>query len=1104
MRQQYQYRLFLLLVLAFGSAQGTAQTTDGPTEKKWDVNQPPGTYKDISFTTSEGTWLNLDVSPDGQQIVFDMLGDLYLMPITGGQARLLRGGLPWEVQPRFSPDGKKIAFTSDAGGGDNIWVVNTDGTNPMQITSESFRLLNNPAWTPDGQSIVARKHYTSQRSLGAGEMWLYNANITNKKGAGIQLTKRKNDQQDAGEPYVSPNGRYVYFSEDMSGGTTFEYNKDPNGQIYIVRRYDMQEDKIERITGGPGGAVRPQPSPNGKLLAFVKRVRTKTVLYIHNLETGHEYPVYDQLDKDQQEAWAIFGVYANYNWLPDNKNLVIWAKGKLWKVNIEGTPPVEIPFEATVNHKLAQTVRFDQPVHTPTFTAKAIRHAVTSPDGKTLVFNAAGHLYIKKLPNGKPRRLTRQTTHFEFEPAFSPDGNQLAFVTWHDQWRGSVMVLNMKSNKAIPIEITPSPGIYRTPAFSANGQRVVYRKDGGNFHQGYTYAKKPGLYWVAAGGGPTHFITAQGQYPTFSNDGQRVYYQTGGYYFGALDKGYSSVKVDGTDKKTHFTGKYANRFILSPDQKWLAFNKLHKVYLVPFTNTGKAINLNALVPAQPVQQVAEDAGISVHWSGNSQKLHWTLGDQYFTVNVKDYFPYAANSTAPAAKPVKEGTPIGLELTSDAPEGTVAFTNATIITVNPNDEVINKGTVLVEGNKIKAVGPNVAVPQGARVVDCTGKTIMPGMIDVHAHLGTFRYGLSPQKQWSYYANLAYGVTTTHDPSSNTEMVFSQSEMVKAGHMVGPRIYSTGIILYGAEGDFKAVINNLDDALSALRRTKAFGAFSVKSYNQPRREQRQQVIEAARQLKMHVYPEGGSTFFHNLTQVVDGHTGIEHNLPIAPLYGDVINLWKETQTGYTPTLIVNYGGNSGEYYWYQNTDVWAKERLLNFMPRSMVDSRARRVVKVPQEEYDNGHILVSQSCKALNDEGVHVNLGAHGQLQGLGAHWELWMLAQGGMSNAQALRAATMNGAWYLGMHNEIGSLEPGKLADLIVLDKNPLDDIMNTETVTHTMVNGRLYDAETLNEVGNYDNKRDTFYWEQDQYNEAFEWHYETQSIQRFHCSCGKH
>jgi len=535
----------------------------------------------------------------------------------------------------------------------------------------------------------------------------------------------------------------------------------------------------------------------------------------------------------------------------------------------------------------------------------------------------------------------------------------------------------------------------------------------------------------------------------------------------------------------------------------VAFTELFKVYVAAMPQTGKAFELSKDTKAVPLQQVAKDAGINLHWSPKSDALHWTLGEEYFTARLTDRFLFLENAADSIPPMDSVGLRVGLELDTDKPKGTIVFTNARIITMNDKDEVIENGTIVVEGNQLTYIGASAdaPTPKGAKIIDVEGKTIMPGIIDTHAHLNTWRQGHSPQKQWSYYANLAYGITATHDPSSNTEMVFSQSEMVKAGHLVGPRIYSTGTILYGADGDFKQVVNSLDDANSAMRRMKAFGAFSVKSYNQPRRNQRQQVIEAARNHGIMVYPEGGSFFFHNMSMVVDGHTSVEHNLPVAPLYDDVIQLWKRTETGNTPTLIVNYGGVNGEYYWYQKTNVWEKERLLSFTPRAVVDSRSRHRTMIPDEEYENGHILTSKSCKKLNDNGVNMCLGSHGQLQGLGAHWELWMLHQGGMSNLQALRAATMNGAKYIGMDAEIGSLETGKLADLIVLDKNPLDDIYHTELVRYTMVNGRLYDSETMNEIGNYDEPRSKFYWEQNKYSSNFPYHQLTRSFMRPTCGC---
>lgn len=1084
---------FLIFFLIIGFAGFSQKDKD---KKKWDVSNPPGEWgwKEIQVKTDEGTWMNLDVSPDGQTIAFDMLGDIFTMPISGGKAKAIRSGLPWEVQPRFSPDGKKILFTSDAGGGDNIWSMKMDGTDAKQLTKEEFRLLNNPTWMPDGNYFVARKHFTSTRSLGAGEMWLYHKT----GGAGIQLTKRKNDQQDVNEPSVSPDGRYVYFSEDMYPGGFFQYNKDPNNQIYVIKRYDREKGKVENVVTGPGGACRPQISNDGKLLAYVKRVRTKSCLYIHDLETGIEKQIFDGLSKDQQEAWAVFGVYTGFDWMPNNKDIVIWGQGKIWKINIDSKKATNIPFEVEVTHKVAETVEFKNNAFDEKFDVKVLRHFTTSPNGKSAVFSALGSLWKVNLPKGKPKKLMKGGD-FQFEPSFSKDGKSITYVTWNDEEMGAVWVASASGGGAK--KITSAKGIYRNPSFSPDGQMVVFEKTRGNAHQGYTYCKNPGLYTVSKNGGTPKKISDKGEYPVFSADGKRVYYQTGGFIFGNLTKSYESVDLTGEDEKKHLDAKYAQRFSISPDNQWIAWSELYKVYIAPFPQTGKTISLSKDTKSVPVAQVAKDAGVNLHWSGDSKKLHWTLGNEYFSNELEDRFLFLEGGLDSIPPIDTAGIVVKLEVESDLPKGKILLTGARIITME-GDEIIENGDILIEGNEIKAVGNNFKT-DGAKVIDCTGKTIMPGIVDVHGHLGNFRYGLSPNKQWEYFANLAYGVTTAHDPSSNSEMIFSQSEMIKAGKMIGPRLFSTGTILYGADGDFKAVVNSFDDAKSAIKRTKAYGAFSVKSYNQPRRNQRQQVMKAAKELGIIVVPEGGSFFYHNMTQVVDGHTGVEHNIPVAPLYDDVVQLWKSTNAHNTPTLVVNYGSVNGEYYWYQNTNIWEKERLLNFTPRPVVDSRARHRTMIPNEEYENGHILTSKSLNKLQTAGVNVNLGAHGQLQGLGAHWELWMLQQGGMSNLQALKCATINGAAYLGMEHQIGSIKSGKLADLLIMDENPLENIRNTESLQMTMINGRLYDCDTMNEIGNESNERTKFFFEMEGGSNAYPYYFQTESCMQPSCHCGQ-
>jgi len=802
----------LLLIPLFLFSLTNAFSQDKKETPKWDVEKYKGPIKTFNINTNEGTWMNLDVSPDGKEIVFDLLGDIYVMPITGGTAKLLSGGIAYEVQPRFSPNGKYISFTSDRSGADNIWIMDRQGGNKKQITKESFRLLNNATWMPNSEYIIARKHFTASRSLGAGEMWMYNI----YGGDGVQLTKRKNDQQDAGEPNVSPDGRYVYFSEDVSPGPSFQYSKDPNGLIYAIRQLDLTTGKLTHLIAEQGGAVRPQISPDGKFLAYVKRVRLKSVLYLQNLKTGEDYPLYDDLSKDQQETWAIFGVYPNFAWTPDSKTIVFYAKGKIKQIELNNLSVKDIPFEVNSNQTIQQALHFDQQVFTPEFTVKMIRQLVTSPDGKMLVFNAAGYLYKKELPNGLPERLTNGMD-FEFEPKFSPDGKFVVYTTWSDEFKGAIKRTDIKTGKTITL--TDEKGYYYSPSYSNKGDKIVFRKGSGNEVLGLTYGKNTGIYMIPSNGGSKILISDNGIRPMFNADDTRIYFQ--GTDSGK--KAFKSIDLNGANERIHYTSQYATQFCPSPDGKWMAFTELFNAYITPMVTAGTALDLSSGNKAIPLAKVTKDAGTYLHWSADSKKLLWTLGEKYYNREIKNTFSFIEG--APQILPELDtvGLSIGLRLKTDLPTGLVALKGARIITMK-GEQVIEEGTILLENNKIKAIGKvdEVSIPENAKVLEVTGKTIMPGMVDVHAHLRTSPDGVSPQQDWSYMANLSFGVTTSHDPSSNTEMVFSQAEMLKAGRMVGPRLYSTGSILYGADGDFKVVINSLDDALSHLKRLKAVGA------------------------------------------------------------------------------------------------------------------------------------------------------------------------------------------------------------------------------------------------------------------------------------------
>ncbi len=1071
--------------LAAAALLWTASAAQEPQQKKWDVAAPLGPASEVEFDTSEGTWMNVDVSPDGKRIVFDLLGDIYLMPIEGSgpaPATRITSGPVFDMQPRFSPDGTRIAYTSDRDGLWNIWTMDADGKNAKQISKERRWFVNSPAWSPDGNYIFARHHFVKERSLGAGEIWMYHVS-----GAeGLQVTEKNGFQKDAGEPAISPDGKYLYYSKDITPGQTFEYNKDPNGTIYAIIRRDLTTGHETRLVSVQGGSVTPRPSPDGKTLAYVRRVRLGSKLYLRDLESGRDRALFDHLDKDLQEAWAIHGLYPQYAWTADGKSLVIWGEGKLWRVDAESGAGKVLPFTAHVQQTVNEALRFPQKVFTPEFQVKMLRGVATSPDGSRVAYSALGHIYVKALPGGEPKRLTA-ADRFESHPSWSRDGKSIVYTTWTDAEHGRVHVVNADGSG--DREVFARPGHYADASFSPDGTMIVFRNAGGDYIRGEEYAGEPGIYVVPADGSSSpRLVREGGSEPRFDHTGRRIYLtERRGEKFVLLSVGLGDpdAPLGAKDEVVHFQSDNATEIVPSPDGKWIAFAERWHAFVAAFPHTGRTIDLGPNVSAYPVARISRDAGMYLHWSGDSTRVHWSLGPDLFTRDLTHTFGFLNRNAGKPDEPEAKGIPIGFTAKSDVPDGAIALVGARIITMagsrsvrlQPDrDDVIDNGTIVVEGNRITAVGRSgsVTIPAGAKRIDVGGKTIMPGIIDVHAHVGGEGDGILAQASWPLLANLAYGVTTSHDPSNDTETVFTNAELIRSGQKLGPRLFSTGTILYGAETPFKSVVDTYDDALSHVRRQKAAGAFSVKSYNQQRRDARQMIIKAARELQMEVVPEGGSLLYMNETMVLDGHTGVEHSLPVPKVYKDVVTLFAKSRSGYTPTMIVGYGGLFGENYWYQHTNVWENQRLLTFTPREVVDARSRRRQMSPEDDFN--HVLIGKGATQIMDAGGLVELGAHGQLQGLGAHWELWMLQQGGMSNLDAIRCATINGAKYLGLDGELGSLEKGKLADLVVMDRNPLENIRNSESVSMVMLNGRLYDAKTLDEIGNHPRPHPAFWW----------------------------
>ncbi len=742
----------------------------------------------------------------------------------------------------------------------------------------------------------------------------------------------------------------------------------------------------------------------------------------------------------------------------------------------------DIPFTANVSVKVNPTVHFEYKVEDgPDVTARLVRWPKLSPSGTQVAFTAFNKIWVQDLPSGEPRRLTEDKDVGEFMPAWTPDGKEIVYVTWTGTG-GSVMKVRVDGGK--PMRLTRSNAFYSDPAVTLDGERIVFTMGSAIdrmfsiepdvWHEGIlpgTGDEMVGalfalmgreLVWMPIyGGKPTTIGPARGSSPHFvKGQPERVYLSFFGF-FGSL----TSVRLDGLDRKTHVrvTGG-AQSVAMSPDgtSAFVSARGRHYIVTIP-PSGGQTLTFSLPGGPAPVKKMSEHGGDYLAWSADGRSVTWSWGATFYVQDVKSDEPHE--------------TEIVVEMTRAKPEGRVVLSGARIVTMN-GDEVIASGDIVITCNRIVAVGPKGKVerPAGAKVIDVTGKTIIPGFVDIHAHMRPPRDVLQLQN-WTYLANLAYGVTTTRDPQSMTTDVFSYMDLMDTGQMLGPRIFSTGPGVLRPGVLFSSGVTDKDATFRYIKRYRdAYNSQTLKQYLAGDRIVRQWIAMACREYGLTPTTEGGGDLKLNLTHMFDGYSGHEHSLPVHPLYRDVTEFVARTKTFYTPTLLVAHGAPWTENYFFQHTDVHGDMKLRRFIPHALIDEMTRRRGQwFLLEEY--GHEGIARGLRDVVRAGGRVCLGSHGQLQGLGAHWEIWAMQSGGMTEHETLKCATIFGAEAIGLASDLGSLEAGKLADLIVLDENPLDDIRNTNTIRYVMKNGELFLGDTLDQVWPVEKKLPKMFWQ---------------------------
>ncbi len=713
-------RLGLLLLLV--PSPSIAQSTD---------SLPLPSSRRLQYTASEGTWMSLDVSPDGRTIVFDLLGDLYTLPIGGGTATRITSGMPFDAQPRYSPDGRQIVFVSDRSGADNVWIVSAIGDAPRQVTRDERTFFISPEWAPDGDYIVVSKSTEIVNRPRNYQLFLYHQ----RGGAGVQLTGRVTAGELAIDPRPSAllgaafaaDGRYIYTAATTGGGGWGSW------QITVVDRRDGRTfTRSHEVESG----MRPTLSADGQWLALATRRDGITQWKLAELSSGDERVLVPSVDRDDQEGSFTRDLLPGASFTPDGRAFVAAHGGKIWRIDVASGGATQIAFSAPVDVGMGALAKFEYAAPESVVIARRLEQPALSPDGRTLAFSALGRLWVQNVDAGKAPSAVGAARQISvgadgaYFPAWSPDGRWIAFATWNDLEGGDVWRVRADM-PGRPERLTTAKAFYEKLAWSPDGSRLVMAR--GPRQQRIEFfdelrvgrAQVRELISMPASGGPATVISPVNTIarwssmhfgvPHFSTDSTRIHF-TDPY------DGLVSVRHDGSDRRevlkatswewTRNPQVNADEILVSPTGGRALILVNNQVYLAEVPAGGDrlpTVSLTNLTSTPvPVRRLTTVGADFAGWRADGRAVYWTLGRSLFTLDV------STSGSEPARLDITVAMP------RDVPQGTVVLRGARVITMKGN-EVLENADLVITNDRIRAIGarPHVKSPPRRRTWAASG-------------------------------------------------------------------------------------------------------------------------------------------------------------------------------------------------------------------------------------------------------------------------------------------------------------------------------------------------------------------------------------------------
>ena len=605
----------------------TATAAEDEDKKKPDLPLE-GKTESLAFPTEEGSWLSLDVTPDGETIIFDLLGDLYTLPISGGRATRITSGLGFDSQPVVSPDGKWIAFISDRSGSNNLWIAKPDGSDARKLSDDKQWGGISPAWMPDSKFVLVTRRNVKN------EFTMFHID----GGKGIKLGGAEEDDEVWGSgAEVSPDGEYLYFAQGVDSNGPVE-----NFPVTQISRYDFATGAVDQITRGEGGAVRPVLSPVGNLLVYGTRDETQTGFRIRDLKSGEDRWLTYPVQRDAQENYRppSRDLLPGYSFTPDGNAIVFNAAGKIWQVDIDSGIKTEIPFRADIELDIGPDLTASYAVPQGPLTATLIHNPQLSPDGEEIVASVLTKLYVMDTEDGaEPSRLTSGDA-WEFKPVWSPDGRWIAYVTWSMNDGGQIW--RMRSNgSGRPQQLTDVAAFYTDLVYSPDGQSILAMR-GNEYMRHQVHSEFGGieipldLVTLPASGGDQTVVTAArgARNPHFGANADRVYLYD--------ETGLFSIQPDGSDRRDELVvtvprgisldeePPQAEMVKISPDGNHVLALVAKQVWALPIVQSGgKAPTVDIRKPGLPVAQLTDIGADFFGWSADGSSIYWAIGSTFY-------------------------------------------------------------------------------------------------------------------------------------------------------------------------------------------------------------------------------------------------------------------------------------------------------------------------------------------------------------------------------------------------------------------------------------------------------------------------------------------